>query len=240
MSTLYDRLIELLGPLVRRYARLQVHGLGHLPAPGRGALLACNHSGSLWWDACCLAAAIRERRVHFIAHHWDARIKPLRWILRRLDSYFLDPTLADIHACGEIVAALRGGEITCIYPEESYHTFRDRYTLFSFAPHALEYARLADVPIVPVAVIGAEEAAPTFFGPKLRGVPLHVPLHPPVIMPFKVTIEIGPPLRFESLARDGDCARGAMTLRARLREMIEPYRRCRVSDEKYLERRSWY
>lgn len=240
MTTVYRRLSRLLGPLVRGYARLEVRGLARLPPPGYGALLACNHSGSLWWDAFCLVAGIPDRQIHFIAHYWDASIKPVRWLLHRLDSYFLDRSLAEIDAASEIVGALRTGKLMCVYPEESYHCFRDRYTLFAFAPHALKYAELAGVPILPVAVIGVEEAAPTLFGIKLRGVPLHIPLHPPLILPFKVTIEIGPARHFEELAPHGDYHRGAMELRAQLHAMIKPYRRCRLSDLRYLEQRSWY
>ena len=239
-TPLYGRLTRTVGPLVRAYARLEMRGLENLPAPGSGALLACNHSGSLWWDAFCLAAGVRDRQVHFVAHHWDARIAIARWVLGRLGAYFLDPDPESIDEGSAIVSGLRAGRALCIYPEESYHAFRDRYTLFDFTPHVLRYAHLADVPILPVAVIGVEEAAPTLFGWKPRGVPLHVPFHPPVILPLRVTIELGRALAFGDLAPQGDYHKGAVELRDHLASLIARYRDCRISDVRYLDEQRWF
>ena len=256
-NAIYQFAQRFVAPLVRRYARLEINGLENLPAPGQGALLACNHSGSLWWDALCLVSALPDRRIQFIAHHWDATVPAIKAMLDLVDCSFLDTCDHDIHEHCEVVQRLKAGEQMCIYPEESYHTFRDRYTLFQFSPQVIRYARAAGVPVVPIAIIGVEEAAPTFFGLKKAEVPLHIPLHPPLILPTKVTIEIGEALTVEDLqsgfARAGVTGEALLreetmvseeamadALRQRLAAMMAVYRPCRCSDEKYIHRRSWF
>ncbi|MDX1692881.1 MAG: 1-acyl-sn-glycerol-3-phosphate acyltransferase [Ketobacteraceae bacterium] len=231
-------------PVVRGYSRLEVCGASNLPEPGRGALLACNHSGSLWWDALCLISALPDRQLQFIAHHWDAKVPAIKAMLDLVDCSFLDACEHDIDEQCEVVERLRAGEQMCIYPEESYHSFRHRYTLFQFSPHVIRYARAADVPVIPVGIVGVEEAAPTLFGFKKAEVPLHIPLHPPVILPVKVTIEIGEPVSVASLAGtqgdDADVDEMANRLRQRVATLINRHRPCHVSDEKYIHRQSWF
>jgi len=236
-------------PLVKRYSRLEVVGLENLPSEGRGALLACNHSGSIWWDALCLIAGLGDRPVNFVAHHWDAKLRFMRLFLESLGCGFLDEHVCDICDSGSVVKGVKSGKLMCIYPEESYHSFRHRYALFKFSPHVVKYADVAKVPIVPITIIGAEEAAPTFIGPKFKNVPLHIPLHPPLILPFKVTIDIGKPYYYEellpssrtALTDKGECyALAAERLREHMFSTMSRYRICRLSDETYIDRQAWY
>lgn len=230
-----------LGPWVRRYSSLKVVGMENLPEPGQGAILACNHSGSFWWDALCLIAGLSDRHAHFIAHHWDAKVSMLKRILDMLECDFLDEHVDDICADSCIVQKLQAGNMMCLYPEESYHSFKQRYTLFKFSDHAVRYAELSGAPIIPVAIIGAEEAAPTLFGPKRPNVPLHFPLHPPLILPFQITIEFGTPQYFNATNNTAEAQReiSSTQLRAQLHQIICKYRDCKLSDERYIERKSW-
>lgn len=245
-SPLYRFIQNYVSPLVRGYSRLVVKGTENLPLANQGALLACNHSGSVWWDALCLIAASPEREVNFIAHYWDARKALLRAPLEQAGCEFLDADLSSIHANNAIVQSLKNGKLLCIYPEESYHSFRSRYTLFRFSPHVMQYAQLSGVPIVPVSIIGAEEAAATLVGLKMAGVPLHIPLLPPIILPFQVTVEFGEPVYFEDLVL-GDAHESSEQLQLgadRLRQLhfntISQYRRCKLSDLRYLEEKAWW
>ncbi|MBF0236588.1 MAG: 1-acyl-sn-glycerol-3-phosphate acyltransferase, partial [SAR324 cluster bacterium] len=181
----YSRFIN---PLVKRYARLNIEGKENLPEPGKPFLIACNHSGGMWWDALCLVTSMPERQLHFIAHHWDGTIKPMRVMLESVGSYFLAPTLDEINENDPVVVGLKQGKAMCQFPEESYHTFRNRYTLYQFSGQVIKYSHLANTPIIPTAVIGAEEAAPTFWGPKIKGIPWHIPMHPPIYLPLPITI----------------------------------------------------
>lgn len=242
----YSKFVSTIAPGVKRYSRLQVKGLEHLPPQGEGFILAGNHAGSHWWDAFCLATAIEDRHIHFIAHHWDAKIKMLRDFQARMGGYPLDEHLADIHQDSPICQALTSGKLLCIYPEESYHSFRDRYTLFRFAPQVVKYAQLAQVPIIPVVAIGVEEAAPVYAGIKFAKVPIHVPLHPVLIFPFQVTIEFGPPVYASELADNGplkteqDYLNAAQTLRLRLHSIINQYRECKLDDTAYIDAQKWF
>lgn len=244
--TFYSKFVSTIAPGVKRYSRLQVKGLEHLPSKDTGFILAGNHAGSNWWDAFCLASAIEDRHIHFIAHHWDAKIKMLQKFQERMGGYPLDEHLSDINEDSPICQALNSGKMLCIYPEESYHSFRDRYTLFRFAPQVVKYAQLANVPIIPVAAIGVEEAAPVFAGIKLAKVPIHFPLHPIVILPFQVTIEFGPPVYASDLADNGflrteqDYSNAAQQLRLRLNSIVNQYRDCKLDDTAYIEVNKWF
>lgn len=233
-----------IAPAVKKYSRLQVVGAENLPPIGKGALLACNHSGSFWWDALCLVSALSERQIHFIAHHWDAKVSLLRKPLDIIECSFLDECEDHIDDHCEVVNQLKAGKQMCIYPEESYHSFRQRYTLFQFSPHVIRYADKANVPIVPITIIGAEESAPTLIGLKKESVPLHIPFHLPLILPFKVTIDIGKPIYPDDLALSSDSQKSytaaAEQLRMKMHESMSHYRKCKLSDEKYIERKAWF
>ncbi|OUS30201.1 hypothetical protein A9Q99_06920 [Gammaproteobacteria bacterium 45_16_T64] len=248
-SGLYGFVQRNISPLVRKYSRLEVVGLDNLPDEGDGALLACNHSGSLWWDALCLIAGVGDRPVNFVAHHWDAKVSVMRRLLEGLECGFLDEECCDIDEDCSVVNLTKSGRLMCIYPEESYHSFRHRYTLFRFSPHVCKYSDVANAPIIPVTIIGAEEAAATFFGPKFKSVPLHFPLHPPLILPFKVTVVIGEPCTYESLVSASseqvlDKEQGydvaAQQLRKNMFDTMSQYRQCKISDEQYIHRTAWY
>ena len=165
-----------------------------------------------------------------------------------VDCSFLDERLEAITADSEVINRLQAGEQMCIYPEESYHSFRERYTLFKFSPHVAKYAAVAKVPIIPIAVIGAEEAAPTLFGLKKAAVPLHIPFHPPLILPVKITLVIGKPIAVDvsdqlnagADSADAGYEAAAEQIRQSLFEMIGHYRNCSLKDEKYIERSSWF
>ncbi|ARU55133.1 hypothetical protein OLMES_1047 [Oleiphilus messinensis] len=237
-GSVYRKMVSMCSPVVRKYSRLNIVGLEQVPAHS-GALLACNHSGGLWWDALCLLSSLPERQIHFIAHHWDAKVPLMKQALDLLDCQFMEANVMAITAADNICIGLKQGQLHCIYPEESYHTFRDRYTLFKFSGHGVRYAELANVPIIPCAVIGAEEAAPILFGPKLPNVPLHIPLHLPLILPFKVTVVFGQPVSAQQLLEDhGDYSVAAHTLREHVFDLITPYRSCKKDRAAYIRKSS--
>ena len=243
MADLYCAVRQYLSPIVKRYARLQTNGLDNLPKTG--ALLACNHSGGMWWDAVNLVTAIPNRKITFVAHYWDGDVAPIRAFLDRLGSRYLDKSMDTIDKNNSIVQDLKAGALMCIYPEESYHTIRDRYTLFNFKPQVFKYAKLAGVPIIPTCVIGAEEASPTLYGIKRANIPWHIPLHPPIILPFKISIRFGKPHSYKhwtgkgsnpKFLTDTDYTIGATNLRRDLFQMMSEHRNCHMQDEDYIDK----
>lgn len=179
--------IEMVRPFVtfmyRTWWRVETEGLEHVPGSGR-ALLVSNHSGVLPWDGAMIAAAVAEdhpeqkdRVVRNLYLHWFSSL-PL-----------VAPTLA---AMGQVpgipenaVRLLENDELVCVFPEGLKGVgklFKDRYKLARFGRGGFVQAALrARAPIVPVAVVGAEEIYPMLANvepiAKLLGFP-YFPLTP--------------------------------------------------------------
>ena len=237
-----DEVIELVRPiagfLYRSWWRVRVSGLGHVPAEG-GVLLVANHAGVVPWDGAMLATAVLEE-------HAAPRL--VRILHQKLISSIpiLAPTLA---AFGQVPAIpanaerlLIEGELVGVFPEGvrgAGKLFRDRYQLKGFDATAYVQAALrTGAPIVPVAVIGAEETYPVIFNlskaAKLLGLP-YIPITPLfpwagllglIPLPSKWAILFDAPLATTGLgaaaAEDAALvARLAATLQARLEALIE-------------------
>lgn len=196
----------LLDTIFHSYFRVQVQGIEHVPDRGR-ALLVSNHSGALPWDGAMLKTAVR-------AHHPEQR--PVRWLAEDFAFHapFLGPMLnriGAVRACPENAARLLEQEaLVGVFPEGIKgisKLFRERYQLQRFGRGG--YVKLAlrtRSPLIPVAVVGAEEAYPMFARPrflsKAAGVPF-MPITPtfpwlgPVgllPLPSRWQITFGPPI----------------------------------------------
>jgi 1-acyl-sn-glycerol-3-phosphate acyltransferase len=147
-------------PLYRWWFRMSWTGLERIPRHG-GVLLVANHAGAVPVDAMLLMHGLEQDlgRPVFVLHHHRLREVP-----------YLGTMLAQN---GGVVAhpdnALRllrdEQQVVLVFPEGSKGTgklYRDRYRLARFGRGGfIETAMRAGVPIVPIAVVGAEEAMPT-------------------------------------------------------------------------------
>ena len=144
--------------LFDHYWRIDVSGLEHVPDTGP-ALIAANHSGAIPADAFMLAVALELR-------------KPPR-CLRVLYDRFVDalPLIGPLYRrLGAFPASfpnsemmLRRGELVGLFPEGIAGVekrFTERYRLRPFKTGAARLALRTGAPIVPVAIVGAEEAYP--------------------------------------------------------------------------------
>ena len=149
--------------LYHHWFRWEVEGIENIPAAG-GALLVANHSGALPPDAAMIAKAIREEH---------ARPRPLHIPVEpSLNGYpgfaMLLPKLGCVASHPANVQRLLYDEesLVLLFPEGRKGTrklYKDRYRLRRFGRGEFAAsARRAGVPIVPVCVVGAEEAAPIF------------------------------------------------------------------------------
>jgi 1-acyl-sn-glycerol-3-phosphate acyltransferase len=146
--------------LCTRYFRLSLEGAERIPATGR-ALLVANRAGSLPWDGLMLRTALRMRRPE---------LSPLRWLAE--DTVIHSPFLGTfmnrvgaVRACPENAERLLTQDrLVAAFPEGaqgSQKLFRDRYRLQRFGRGG--YVKLAlklGAPILPTAIIGAEEVNP--------------------------------------------------------------------------------
>lgn len=149
-----------LRPLYRQWFRVSTRGLENVPAAGP-ALIVANHSGTLPVDALMTALAL------FDAH-------PAHRHLRMLgaDLVFRASLVADLARRSGVTLAcqqdaedlLRGGALVGVWPEGFKgigKPFSQRYRLQRFGRGGFVAAAVrAGAPIIPCAVIGAEEAYP--------------------------------------------------------------------------------
>ena len=244
----YWRLYGALKPIVKFWARPKALGNAFATTTDGPVLLACNHTGHLWWDSLTLLACFPHRKVHVAGHYWDASVAPIRGFFNMVDATYIKKEVTEIEAEDEPVTFLKDGKAVLMYPEESYHTFKNRYTTFKFSPHIARYAELSGAPIVPVAMIGVEEAAPCFFGYKKSGVPLHfTPLG--LVLPFTVRAEFGSPVTYaeliegapEDLTDEERWQYAADRLQEQMHALVTMHKpkRAKMSDQRYIEHKGW-
>jgi 1-acyl-sn-glycerol-3-phosphate acyltransferase len=168
--------------LYRYWFRVDVEGIENVPGDG-GALLVSNHAGALPPDAPMIAKAIKEehvhpRPVHLTMEHFFKGYPGFSMLASKLGGVPAHP--ANVHRL-----LYDEGELVLVFPEGRKGTeklYKDRYQLRRFGRGGfVESAMRARAPIVPIAVVGAEEAAPVFAQLKLlqrlTGL-LYVPLTP--------------------------------------------------------------
>jgi 1-acyl-sn-glycerol-3-phosphate acyltransferase len=221
---------------LNRYFRLQAEGMERIPATGP-ALLVCNHSGVLPFDEILLKAAVTE------LHPQGRVLRPLTedfaihlpfagsWLNR----------FGCVRACPENAERLLGeGQLVGVFPEGSHgigKLYRNRYRLQRFGRGGfVKLALRAQVPILPMALLGAEEANPVLARinlPRSLGVP-YLPVTPtfPWLgplglwpLPTRLFLKIGEPIHLGHHPRDAEdrplVARLAEDVRAHVQELLD-------------------
>jgi 1-acyl-sn-glycerol-3-phosphate acyltransferase len=151
------RVIPAMRFLHDRYWRVDVTGIQNVPANGP-ALLVANHSGAIPFDGAMLCTALelqRERTLRFLYDRFVDDIAPVASFYRK--------TGGAVATRENAVRLLQMGELLLVFPEGVSgvaKSFGDRYRLRPFSPGFVRLALSLDVPIVPVAVVGAEEIYP--------------------------------------------------------------------------------
>ena len=149
--------------LYHYWFRVEVEGIEHVPSVG-GALLVSNHAGALPPDAPMIAKAIKEehpnpRPVHITVEHFFKGYPGFSMLLPKLGAVPAHP--ANVHRL-----LYDEGQLVLVFPEGRKGTeklYKDRYRLRRFGRGGfVEAAMRARAPIVPVAVVGAEESMPAF------------------------------------------------------------------------------
>jgi 1-acyl-sn-glycerol-3-phosphate acyltransferase len=147
----------------RYWFRVEPEGVENVPAEG-GALLVSNHSGALPPDAPMIMQAIRHehpnhRPLYMLGEHWFKGYPGVGMLANKIGLVAAHPANAQRLLRDERQLAL-------VFPEGqkgSRKLFWQRYRLRRFGRGGfVRTAMRAGVPIVPVAVVGAEEAMPIF------------------------------------------------------------------------------
>jgi 1-acyl-sn-glycerol-3-phosphate acyltransferase len=152
--------MPLFRPLYRSWFRVQMRGIEHLPDTGP-ALVVANHSGVLPFDALMLQAGVfdehpRHRILRTLSADLVYEVPFLSDLARRSGHIRADPELAE--------RVLAAGHLVGVFPEGFKgigKPFSERYRLQRFGRGGFAVtARRAGVPIIPCAIVGAEEIYP--------------------------------------------------------------------------------
>jgi 1-acyl-sn-glycerol-3-phosphate acyltransferase len=184
-------LMPLARPLYYKWWRIRATGLEHVPAEG-GALVVSNHSGTLPFDAIMTKLALLDehpahRHLRELAADLALRVPVIGPLARKTGN-----TLAHDD---DALRLLSAGELVGVWPEGFKgigKLYRDRYKLQRFGRGGfVEVALRAQVPIIPVATIGAEEIYPMVANLKVLARLLGLPYFPvtwqfPLLGPFGI------------------------------------------------------
>ena len=227
-------LLPLARPLYENYFRVKTLGIDRIPSTGP-ALLVGNHSGTVAIDAVMVNYAVATEH-------------PEKRVVRNVaaDLVFTLPFVGQLaRKTGNAVATdedayelLNRGELVGVYPEGYKGVgkgWKERYKLQRFGRGGfIETALRNRVPIVPVAIVGAEEAYPmiadakflarTFGMPYFPITPTFPLLGPLGLIPYpsKWIIEFGEPVPMDDYPEDAaDDAMLVFDLADRIRDTIQ-------------------
>ena len=165
---------RLYGPIYRNLFRAEWSGLEKIPAEG-GALLVANHAGAVPSDAPVIIHGIEEelgRPVYGLADSMFKGMPVVGTLWSRMGGVVAHPDNA-------YRLLKEQGQLVLVFPEGSKgpgKTYQERYQLRRFGRGGfVEIAMRAGVPVIPIAVVGAEESMPTLVNipplAKLLGTP---------------------------------------------------------------------
>lgn len=217
--------------LFKTYFRVEVEGTANIPNEGR-CLIVGNHSGGpLPYDGVMLRTVLRREHE---------KQRELRWLAEDFIYYlpFVGSAmnrLGAVRACQENAERLLAEErLVAVFPEGAKgigKLYKDRYRLQRFGRGGfIRLCLRTQTPIVPCAIVGAEEANPMLYRieymAKTLGIP-YVPITPtfPALGPLgllpaptKWRVVFGEPLSFDGYgpeAADDDILVGRLAERVR-------------------------
>ena len=227
VRTIYD-------PIYRHWFRAEWEGLEHVPRTG-GALLIANHAAAIPSDAPVIMHGIEtelSRPLYGLAENLFRALPVLGTLWSRSGGVPAHPDNA--------YRLLHDDEqLALVFPEGAKGTgkhYRDRYKLHRFGRGGfVEIAMRSGVPIIPIAVVGAEESMPTLFKSRRIAALLGLPYFPVtanvlafgpaglgIYFPAKFRLRVLPPVHF-SVPADQERYPRALVMEEseHIREMIQ-------------------
>jgi len=196
-------------PIYSRWFRTEWEGLEKVPTDG-GALLVANHAGAIPSDAPVIMHGIEkelERPVYGMADYFFRTVPVVGTLWARAGGVSARPANA-------YRLLKEQQQLALVFPEGTKgpsKSFTDRYQLRRFGRGGfVEIAMRAGVPVIPIAVVGSEEAMPIVLRLPSVAKALRVPYVPVtanvltmgplgVILPFpaKFKLRVLEPVRFD-------------------------------------------
>jgi 1-acyl-sn-glycerol-3-phosphate acyltransferase len=199
---------QIYDPLYRYWHRVEWEGFEHVPTEG-GALLVSNHAGAIPSDAPAIMHGVETqlgRPVYGLAENLFRAIPAIGTMWSRLGGVAAHPDNAYRLLHDEQQLAL-------VFPEGTKGTgkhYSQRYQLHRFGRGGfVEIAMRSGVPVIPIAVVGSEEAMPILWKSNRLAKLLNVPYFPVTAnmlvmgplgivatFPAKLRIRVLPPVHF--------------------------------------------
>ena len=189
----------------RNWFRVEWEGLEHIPSSG-GALLVSNHAGMLPVDGGVIQVGIEEnvgRQVYAMAHHGFFKFPFLGSTLERAGAVAGHPDNAHRLLSED-------QSLVLVFPEGEKGPVKSpsqRYRLQRFGRGGfVETAMRAGVPIVPIALLGTEDATPSLMQLHIAGNAFPLTINSLVLgpvlgafapLPVKIRGRVLPPVRWD-------------------------------------------
>lgn len=227
-------LMPLVRPLYENYFRVRTLGIDRIPDSGP-ALLVANHSGTIPLDSIMMQYAVgtehaRRRLVRNVGADLVWRLPVVGPLARKS---------GNVVACDEdAYELLRRGELVGVFPEGYKGVgkgWQQRYKLQRFGRGGfIEIALRTQVPIIPVSIVGAEEAFPMIGNAKVIAKMFGFPYFPLTAtfpwlgplgllpLPSRWLIEFGDPIAMDDYPPDAaEDAMLVFDLNDRIRDTIQ-------------------
>lgn len=204
-------MLSLYSGIYNKYFRVATDGIDNIPAKGP-VLIVGNHSGQLPIDGTLVGYALATRKKspripRAMIERFFPTVPFLGNLLNQAGAVLGDPV-----NCAKM---LENNEAIIVFPEGirgSGKLYKDRYQLQRFGNGFMHLAMQYNATIVPVGIVGCEETIPAIANvkplAKMLGVP-YVPITLPFILPAKVRLNFGKPMKFKG----GDVTEDEVTRR---------------------------
>lgn len=228
-------LVKMLRPvftfLYDNWWRVEVKGIKNIPPKGK-AMIVANHSGMLPYDAVMTNMAVfrehpKKRNVRFLVADFVDNFPLLSLFVQRAGGVKASPENA--------ARLLKKGELVCAFPEGTRgigKLYTEKYKLGQFGKGGVvKLAKETGAPVVPCAIVGAEDTYPIIWKFEEFGKKIGLPFFPvtptfPLLgllglvpLPSKWTIEFGKPVNYKS--KKGSIPQLVSELRSEIQMMID-------------------
>lgn len=115
MTPVYRAVVTITAPIMRRWSRLRVSGLEHLPESGP-TLLVANHDS--YWDPIAIGVAARHRRqVRALSKSTIWKVRVIGWVMDGMGHIPIERGKGDSAAMDLAIAELAAGVCIGVFPE---------------------------------------------------------------------------------------------------------------------------
>jgi 1-acyl-sn-glycerol-3-phosphate acyltransferase len=234
-----DRVKPIFQLLHDHYWRVEVSGTKHVPTEGP-VILVANHSGGIPFDGAMISTTLDANRGLVVRYLYDRFVEGVSAV----DAFYRRTGGAVANWLNAERLLVERRSHLLIFPEGVpgvAKTFSERYRLRDFNPGFARLAMRFDIPVVPIAVVGAEEIYPIVGRSeevgKSFGLP-YLPITPffplfgvlgAVPLPTKWLIRVGKPIRLPQTTDDRAVARESLLVRRKLQAMVTRLKQRRQS-----------